>query len=63
MPYKDSVERFDDFQCRNYQFYEVIELASLEAKNWQILTIFGAENRARMTVLGSNLMEGPNWIL
>ena len=26
------------------------------------LTIFGAENRAKMTVLGSNLMEGPNWL-
>ena len=27
------------------------------------LRIFGSENRAKITVLGSNLMEGPNWLL
>ena len=26
------------------------------------LTIFGAKNRAKMTVLGFNLMEWPDWL-
>ena len=59
MPYKDSVERFDDFQCRKSsrkddfrgQFHEVTRLASLGAKIWQFLKIIGAENRVKMAIV------------
>ena len=58
----DSVEHFDDFRRRKSgqnddfrgRFYAVAEFASLGAENGYCLTIFGAENRAKMTILGTN---------
>ena len=60
--HKDSVEHFDDFRRRKSgqnddfrgRFYAVAEFASLGAENGYCLTIFGAENRAKMTILGTN---------
>ena len=58
----DSVEHFDDFRRRKSRqnddfrgrFYVVAEFFSLGAENGYCLTIFGAENRAKMTILGTN---------
>ena len=58
----DSVEHFDDFRRRKSgqnddfrgRFYAVAEFASLGAENGYCLTIFGTENRAKMTILGTN---------
>ena len=60
--HKDSVEHFDDFWRRKSgqnddfrgRFYAVAEFASLGAENGYCLTIFGAKNRAKMTILGTN---------
>ena len=60
--HKDSLERFDDFWRRksrqndNFRgrFYAVAEFSLLGAENGHCLTIFGDENRAKMTILGTN---------
>ena len=65
MIHKDSVERFDDFRRRkspkNDSFRVLFdggtELASLGAENWQFLTIFGAEKRAKMVILGAKILS------
>ena len=63
--HKDSIEHFDDFRRRKSRqnddfrgrFYALAEFTSLGAENEYCLTIFGAENRAKMT----NLMRWPIW--
>ena len=62
------MEHFDDFRRRKSRqnddfrgrFYVVAEFFSLGAENGYCLTIFGAENRAKMTILWANFMR---WLI
>ena len=45
------------------RFYSVAEFASLGAENGYCLTIFGTENRAKITILGAEILSWSNWQL
>ena len=61
------MEHFDDFRRRKSRqnddfrgrFHAVAEFASLGAETGYYLTIFGAENRTKMTILGADFMRWP----